>query len=74
MKYSLLIRRYNVNTNHDTLDALRDELRRYFTKVEQRSGIVERLTTFRAGAFRDGMAKNSYQDMEVYAYKEDVDS
>ena len=66
MKYSLLIQRYGRYMTFDSVEELRDEVRSYFTKKEQASGIVERLTTF--NRFTNGMAENKYQNMTVSAF------
>lgn len=68
--YSLVINRYGRYMTFENADDLCAELKRYFTKVEQRMGAVDRLTTFSPGQFRDGVAKNSYQDFTVTAYAE----
>lgn len=63
--YSLFIRRYDRNMNFNTLEELRDEVAKYFTKSE--GEIVRQLTTF-SGADEDGTAVNSYQDFKTYQY------
>lgn len=64
--YNLLIRRYGRNLNFDTIEELKTEVARYFTKSE--SHIVERLTTF--NSFTNHMCKNSYQDVSTICYQE----
>lgn len=64
--YNLFIRRYSRSLNFDTIEELKEEVGRYFTKSE--SPIVERLTTF--NSFKDGMCRNSYQDISTISYKE----
>lgn len=68
--YSLTINRYGRYMTFDSAADLRAELKGYFTKVEQRTGVIERLTTFSRSRFRNGYATNSYQDFTVTAYAE----
>ena len=68
--YSLYIGRYRRNLNFDTLEELKEEVERYFSKSEK--PIVDRLTTFderKRDAF--GMTENHYRDFVVSSIKFD---
>lgn len=66
--YVLRISRYNINEQFDDKSQLIAELSKYFKLSEQ--PIVNKLITFRDSDFDNtGTAKNSYQDITVYAYK-----
>lgn len=67
--YTFHIMRYHRYENFDSLEALRKEVARYFTRKEQH--IVDKLTDFSHARFDQyGMATNEYQDYSVTAYKE----
>lgn len=65
--YSLLIRRYNTSERFDTLEELKKEVSRHFTRSE--GHIVEKLTTFPLSMFdKNGLCIKNYQDYSTTCY------
>lgn len=74
MRYTLTIDRYGRHLHFDEIEDLTEELERYFSPSEIRSGIVDRLTFFREPTHTDmenGFVKNEWRDFTVRAYFED---
>lgn len=62
-QYGLLIRRYDRYRSFDTLDGLKEEVSRYFSKKE--AAIVERLCDFSKASVKAELSENHYQDFTV---------
>ena len=62
--YHMVIARYGRCMDFHTEQELREELRRYFTNSELRSGIVDRLLTF-GKPNEYGYAQNNWRDVTV---------
>ena len=67
--YSLLIiGSRKIHRNFDTVEELREELSKHFTKREIAGGIVRQLTTFTGKPNKDGYIETSWRTFSVCAY------
>lgn len=64
----LIIGPRKIHMNFNTVEELREELSKYFTKKEIAGGIVRQLTTFTGKPNKNGYIENIWRTFSVCAY------